>query len=290
MTWKPSTIALFLLPALVVYGLFVIYPAFSGLALSLTDSNGVGQGQFVGFANYTRMLEDSQVRAALLNTVIYTTVVTVFQNALGLGLAVWLGNMPELRNSLRVVFLLPSMLSMLVVGFIWSYLLSPLGGPINETLQALGLGSLKRVWLGDPGIALFAVAGVHVWMYLGYSTAIFLAGYLGLPSELRDSAAIDGATGWVRFWRIEWPLLAPATTVAVTLTLLGSSKSFELPYVLTKGGPGDASTLSSLTVFQNAFSGQRFGYANAIALVTLVGVVIVSQFVSSALRRREQHI
>ncbi len=290
MTWKPSTIAFFVLPALAVYGLFVIYPTFSGLLLSLTDSKGVGQGQFIGLANYARMLEDSQVRTALLNTVIYTVLVTFFQNALGLGLAVWLGNMPELRNSLRVVFLLPSMLSMLVVGFIWSYLFSPLGGPINEMLQALGLGSLKRVWLGDPGIALFSIVGVHVWMYLGHSTAIFLAGYLGLPSELRDSAAIDGATGWVRFWRVEWPLLAPATTVAVTLTLLGSSKTFELPFVLTRGGPGDATMLSSLTVFQNAFAGERFGYATAIALVTLVGVVIISNVVSSALRRREQLI
>ena len=287
MTWTRPTLWLFLTPALLVYGLFMAYPALSGLTLSLTDSNGVGKPQFVGLSNYLKMFDDPQVRTALVNTLIYTSFVTVFQNALGLLLAVWLGNVASVRNLLRVVFIVPAMLSMLVVGYIWSYLLSPLGGPLNETLQALGLGSLKRVWLGDASIALFAIASVHVWMYLGYSTAIFLAGYLGLPQELRDSAAIDGATGWVRFWKVEWPLLAPATTVAVTLTLLGSSKTFELPFVLTRGGPADATTLNSLVIYQNAFSGQRFGYAAAIATLTMLAVIGVSSVVSGLLRRRE---
>ena len=287
MNWNRSTIWLFLTPALLIYGLFTIYPAVSGLTLSLTDSTGLGSSNFLGAANYLRLLEDPYVKNALLNTLIYTAFVTVMQNALGLLLAAWLANVASVRNALRVAFIAPAMLSGLVVGYIWSYLFSPLGGPLNETLQALGLGTLRRVWLGDPSIALIVVASVHVWMFLGYSTAIFLAGFLGLPQELLDSASIDGASGLKRFWLIEWPLLAPATTVAVTLTLIGSSKSFELPFILTNGGPNDATTLTSLLIFDNAFDKQLFGYAAAIAVVATILVVVISSLVSSALRRRE---
>lgn len=287
MNWNRSTIWLFLAPALLIYGLFTIYPAVSGLTLSLTDSTGLGSSNFLGAANYLRLLEDPEVKNALLNTLIYTAFVTIVQNALGLLLASWLANVPSVRNAMRVVFIAPAMLSMVVVGYIWSYLFSPLGGPLNETLQALGLGTLRRVWLGDPSIALIVVASVHVWMYLGYSTAIFLAGFLGLPQELLDSAAIDGASGLKRFWWIEWPLLASATTVAVTLTLIGSSKSFELPFILTNGGPSGATTLSSNLIFGNAFAKQLFGYAAAIAVVASILVVVISSLVSSALRRRE---
>jgi raffinose/stachyose/melibiose transport system permease protein len=287
MTWNRYSILLFLTPALLVYGVFTVYPTVSGLALSLTNSNGIGQSEFIGMANYLQLFNDPVLRTAQMNTLIYTSFVTVFQNGLGLLLAIWLANVPSVRNALRVAFIAPAMLSGLVLGYVWSYLLSPLGGPLNETLQLLGLGTLRRVWLGDPSIALIVVASVHVWMYLGYSTAIFLTGYLGMPQELLDSASIDGASGLKRFWYIEWPLLAPATTVAVTLTLLGSSKTFDLPFILTNGGPGDSTKLSSLVIFQNAFAQERFGYGAAIAVVTTLLVIVISSLVSGALRRRE---
>jgi raffinose/stachyose/melibiose transport system permease protein len=287
MTWNRSTIWLFLFPALLIYGMFTVYPTVSGLALSFTDSTGIGQSNFIGMTNYLRLFEDPVIKTVLVNTLIYTSFVTIVQNGLGLLLAIWLANVPSIRDGLRVAFIAPAMLSGLVLGYVWSYLLSPLGGPLNETLKLLGLGTLSRVWLGDPSIALIVVASVHVWMYVGYSTAIFMTGYLSLPRELLDSAEIDGASGLKRFWYVEWPLLAPATTVAVTLSLLGSSKAFDLPFILTNGGPGDATRLTSLAIFQNAFAAQRFGYGAAIAVVTTLLVIAISSVVSSALRRRE---
>jgi ABC-type sugar transport system permease subunit len=281
---------LFLSPALLLYAAFVLYPFVRGFAYSLTDFTGAGEANFVGLSNYLRITTDSRAQAAFGVTLLYTVVVVVAQNAVGLGLAVWMGNFARLRNLARVVFFIPSMLSGVVVAFLWSFMYSPLGGVVNSVLALVGLGSLQRVWLGDPGLALLAVAFVNVWMFAGQSAAIYLANYLSLPGELRDASKIDGATPWQRFWYVEWPLLAPATTISVTITLIGSLRVFDLPFLLTRGGPGDATEVLGIAIYRAAFSQQEFGYATALAVALTVLVVVVSAVQALYLRRREANL
>ena len=277
----------FLVPALLVYGALVVFPALSGFWVSLTDFRGVGVANFVGLGNYRNIFEDSQALHAIRNSLIYTVLVVVIQNGLGLLFAVWLGSLPRIRNAVRVALFMPSMIAAIIVGFIWGYIYNPLNGPLNAALDALGLGFAKQIWLGDPNTALLAIVAVHVWMYLGHSTAIFLAGYLCIAQELLDSAAIDGASPWNRFRFIEWPLMAASTTIAVTLTTIGTLRIFDLPYVLTNGGPGDATEMFGTVIYRNAFTGYRFGYATALAVVMVLMILVISTIQNSFLRARE---
>jgi raffinose/stachyose/melibiose transport system permease protein len=208
--------------------------------------------------------------------VVYAAVVVVVQNGLGLLFASLLFRRPRVRKSLNVVLLTPTLVSPVMAAFIWSYLFAPDGG-INALLGLLGLDSLQHVWLGDTSTALYSVAAVNIWMFTGYSCAIFLAGYMSVPTELLDAAAVDGASGWQRFRSVEWPMLAPALTVNVTLSLIGSLKVFEFPLVLTNGGPAGATDTLTMLVYRNVFGG-------------LVTVVVLSSATSSLLRLRERRI
>jgi raffinose/stachyose/melibiose transport system permease protein len=235
------------------------------------------------------MADDPDVTAALWHTILYAAVVVIAQNGLGLLFASMLFRRPKVRKALSVTLLTPTLVSPVMAAFIWSYLFAPDGG-INALLGLLGLDSLEHVWLGDTSTALYAVAAVNIWMFAGYSCAIFLAGYMSLPTELLDAAAVDGANGWRRFRSIEWPMLAPALTVNVTLSLIGSLKVFEFPLVLTNGGPaGSTETLTTL-VYRNVFGGGKFALGIAISVLLLVTVVVLSSATSSLLRLRERRI
>lgn len=286
---RRATMAAFLLPAIAVYAVFMLYPLGRGIYLSMTDSLGGPIAHFVGAEQYRAMADDPDVTAALWHTVLYAAVVVIAQNGLGLLFASMLFRRPKVRKTLSVTLLTPTLVSPVMAAFIWSYLFAPDGG-INALLGLVGLGSLEHVWLGDTSTALYAVAAVNIWMFAGYSCAIFLAGYMSLPTELLDAAAVDGANGWRRFRSIEWPMLAPALTVNVTLSLIGSLKVFEFPLVLTNGGPaGSTETLTTL-VYRNVFGGGKFALGIAISVLLLVTVVVLSSATSSLLRLRERRI
>lgn len=286
---RRATMAAFLLPAIVVYGVFMLYPLAKGVYLSFTDSLGGPVSNFVGLDQYKAMADQPDVGDALWHTVLYAAVVVVVQNAIGLLFANMLFRRPKVRKVLSVVLLTPTLISPVMAAFIWSYLFAPTGG-INALLGTLGLGSLEHIWLGDPSTALYSVATVNIWMFAGYSCAIFLASYMNLPTELLDAAAVDGASGWRRFRSIEWPLLAPALTVNVTLSLIGSLKVFEFPLVLTNGGPAGATDTLTMLVYRNVFGGGKFAFGVAISVLLLVTVVVLSSATSSLLRLRERRV
>ncbi len=287
---KPLTAALFLAPALAVYLVIVAYPLVQGIALSLTDSKVGNAGHFIGAANYAKLASDGDVLRALAITVAYAAVVVVFQNGIGLLLARALYNRPRVRRVGNTLILIPTLMSAVMAAFIWNSLLSP-DGSINSLLRAIGLDSLTRVWLGDPDTALWAIALVNIWMFAGYSASIFLAGYMNLPADLLDAARVDGASGWQRFTAVEWPLLAPALTVNITLSLIGSLKVFELPLVMTNGGPAGSTTTLTMLIFFKIFGGQgSFAYGATIATLLLVVVVVLASTTQALLRRREDRI
>jgi raffinose/stachyose/melibiose transport system permease protein len=209
------------------------------------------------------------------------------QTTLGLFAASVLAHRVRIRRTVSNLLLLPALISPVMASFIWSYLYRPDGG-INTLLGDIGLGGLQKVWLGDPSITLYAVAAVNIWMFVGYSCVIFLAGYAGIPGDLMDAAAIDGAGRWQRFRKVEWPMLAPALTVNVTLSLIGSLGVFDFPLVLTNGGPAGSSNTLALLIYHDIFDNSDFAMAAATAVLLLVLVVVVSSAVTTLLRRRER--
>lgn len=278
----------FALPAIILYTVIVAYPLLSGGYLSLTNSSGGPISQFIGFENYARLFQDERLWPAVRNTIVYAVVVVVFQNLFGLLFARALYYRPRIRRVVVVLILLPTLVSSVMAAFIFSYIFAP-EGALNAFLGAIGLDSLQRVWLGDPATALYAIAAVNVWGFAGYSGIIFLAGYVGIDRELLDAAEIDGATGWRRFAHIEWPLISPALTVNLTLNVIGALRVFELPLVMTKGGPANSTTTLNMLIYTDLFGGGGgFAYATAIAIFSLLLVVVVAITMTTLLRARER--
>ena len=279
--------ALLMLPATAIYALFVLYPTFRAVLLSLTDAHGVLGGSFVGLANYRQAFQDPQVLAALQNTLVYTVVVVVVQNALGLALAYWLYSSPAIRTVARTGLLLPAMMALVAVSYLWSFIYSPIGGPLDSVMNALGLHKLELSWLGDTHSALMAIAVSYMWMYLGYTATIYLSNYLSIPADLMEAAALDGARGWTRFRTVDWPLLAPSLTVNLTLSTIGSLRVFDLPFVMTDGGPANSTQTLSYVIYQDSFQDFHFAYGTAVAVLLLVITVVVGIVLTTVLRRRE---
>jgi len=284
---RPLVAVAFLLPALTIYAGLILYPLVRGAILTFTDNTGGPTSTFVGLTQYRKLLHDPDVGAALNHTLIYAVTVVVIQTAIGLALAAILSRRARIRRFASTVLLLPALMSPVMASFIWAYLYEPEGG-INTLLGKIGLNHLQQIWLGNPSIALFSIAAVNIWMYAGYSCVIFLTGYTGIPQDMLDSAEIDGASAWQRFRRIEWPMLAPALTVNVTLSLIGSLRVFEYPLVLTNGGPANSTQTLTLLVYRDIFGSSNFAYGTVVALLLLVIVVIAASVTSSLLRRRER--
>jgi multiple sugar transport system permease protein len=238
-----------------------------GLRLSFTNARlGRAQQAFVGLANYERLLEDTRFQVSLVNTVFYTAASTLPILAIPLALAVALNRGVALRTVLRSAFFFPFTLSVVTVGLIWLWLLDPVVGPLNYYLKSLGLP--VRSWLADPYTAMWAIIGTTVWWVSGYYLVIYLAGLQDIPRELYEAAAIDGASGWRSFWSVTLPLLRPVFLFVLVTHIIGSFQIFGQVFVLTQGGPGDATrtVVQHLyeTAFQNFF---HFGSASAMAWV-----------------------
>lgn len=279
--------ALLMLPATTLYALFVLYPTVRAVLLSLTDAHGVRGGSFVGLANYRQLVHDPQVTAALWNTVLYTVVVVVVQNALGLGVAYWLYSNARVRTIARTGLLMPAMMALVAVSYLWQFIYSPIGGPLNALLDAVGLHSLSTSWLGDPSTALMSIAASYIWMYLGYTATIFLSNYLSIPEAVMEAAALDGARGWRRFRNVDWPLLAPSLTVNVTLSTIGSLRVFDLPFIMTDGGPANHTQTLSYVIYNDSFRDFHFAYGTAVAVLLLIITIAAGVLVTTVLRRRE---
>lgn len=285
--WLAGPSWAFAFPALVLYGLVTLYPALAGVYFAFTKWDGLSPSpEFVGLTNFRQLLHEGEALGALKNTLLIAVVTTLAQNLLGLLLALGVNAHLKSRYLLRLVFFAPVMLSPLIVAYLFQYIYSPRGF-INEVLGAIGLESWQRAWLGDPGIAIWSVITVIVWQYVGYSMVIFLAGLQGVPQELYDAADIDGAAGWQRFWNVTLPLIAPAITINLTLSVIGGLKIFDQVWAMTQGGPGYATETLSVFLYRQAFGFGNYGYGMAIALVLTVVVMLVSVVQLRVLRGRE---
>jgi len=290
--WRPSYRAvmdvLFVAPALAIFTVLIMAPALSSFVYSLTDWSGLDSPiHFVGFDNFLALARDPTIWGDIRTTLIFAVIVTLGQTALGLALALALNAFRRSATPLRVLFLIPAMISPVAVGYIWSYIYSPLFGFLNAFLTQVYLGQLSHDWLGDYQTALYSVIFTNIWAFVGLTTVVFLAGLQTVPEELLEAAHLDGANAWQRFWRVTFPLIAPALTINVILALIGSLKVFDLILVMTEGGPGRATESVVLRIYQDAFINNSFARATALSVVIFLLILGLSIVNLRWLRRRE---
>lgn len=290
-----SPAALSLAPALILFSLFVLWPAIGNIYFSFTDYLGTSRNvRFIGLANYQRAFTSDWpiVSAAIGRSLVFAAGVTVAQNIMAVFLAVLLNLKIRLRSFHRMIIFLPTILGVTVIGLSWRLILNPIFGPLNRLLAAtVGRSGL----LGDPEIALTLLIGIQIWAAVGYSMVIYLAGLQTIAEELYEAADIEGANTTQKLFRITLPLLAPAVTINVLLGLIGSLKLFQIILITTGGGPGRATTTLSLMVFQElagSVSGSlpNLGYSAALSVVHFALMFVVIAIAQVYLRRREDRM
>jgi len=277
---------IFLLPAVTVYVMLFIIPTILAFYYSFTDwTSYTDEIKFIGIQQFVNIFSKGEFFIALRNTIVFALIVTVFQNFIAVIIAIIVNNDFKTKNYLRTIFFMPCVLSMMIVGLSFSAILHP-NGPLNQLLTSIGLEALTRNWMMDSVINIYVLAGINVWMFIGFSMAIYLAGLQSIPLELYEAAMIDGANWKQNIRNITLPLLAPSFTINIVMTIIGSLKVFELIYVTTGGGPGDASQVIMTTIFKD-FGLGLYGSATASSLILFVLVFLFSIPILFSLKRKE---
>ncbi|MEV0290284.1 sugar ABC transporter permease [Kribbella sp. NPDC050820] len=227
---------------------------------------------FVGLGNFSRALSDPEVVHSFLITLLYAAGTLIVGTAVGLGLAVILNQAMPGRTLFRSVILIPYLTSVSIVGLLWRNVLDPQVGILNRVLESAGLPG--QTWLSTHPLA--TIVGITVWSGAGYTMVLFLAGLQGIPTLYYEAARIDGAGPWRRFFAITLPLLAPTTLFVSIIGLISTLQQFALPYIVTGGGPGNATSLYAHRLFIVAFNDNDFGYASALSVLLLLVVLVLS--------------
>jgi len=276
---------LFLLPSAVLFLVFVAGPVIASLALTFFQWDGLSPGQFLGFANYGALIHDQQVWTVLLNTIVFTVGDVVGKTALGLFLAVVVTR--YLRRVLQTIFrsilFFPVIVSGVAIGIIWSWLLNTTLGVVNYYLGIIGLPAVA--WLDSSAHALPSLILVDIWRNVGFTFVVFAAGLQGISAQQYEAAAIDGAGDWAQFRWITLPLLSPTTFLVLVINLIGAFQFFDLSYVMTQGGTGDATRTIVYYIYDTAFHFFRFGYASTIAFLLFL-ILAALTFLQVRLSRR----
>ncbi|MEZ0164353.1 carbohydrate ABC transporter permease [Kineococcus sp. LSe6-4] len=267
----------FIAPFYVLYLLFMVVPILASLYLSLTEWVGLGTPSWVGLRNYGSLLTDSSFHKALVNTGVYVLVAVFVIVPISLLLATALNARGlRARDTFRVVYFVPMVVSPIVVALIFSLVFDQQFGLANAGLQAVfGAGGID--WLGDPWLAKLSIALVTVWRWSGYLTIFFLAGLQNVPKDLYEAAALDGAGWWRSFTAVTLPALRPVTAFVVVTSFISAAQIFDEPFLLTRGGPNDQTISVALFIYRAAFERQQFGYAAAAGVVLFVVVFAISQ-------------
>jgi raffinose/stachyose/melibiose transport system permease protein len=273
---------------MLLFAFVVLVPSARGVYYAFTDWDGLDPAfSFIGLDNFVEMVHDPAAAQAIGHTLLIAVAVTILQNGFGLLLALGVNTMIKSRNVLRVLLFAPAVIAQIVTAYLWRNLLGP-GGAVNSLLSTVGLDSWRQNWLGDPDLALWSVVAVVVWQYAGYSMVIFLAGLQSIPQEVNEAAAIDGCGPVRRFWSVTRPLLAPALTINLMLSIIGGIKLFDQVYALTGGGPGHATDTISTLIYKDGFTLGEFGYSIALAVVLTIIAAVFSTAQYVGLSRNER--
>lgn len=275
--WVPWA---YLAPALLLYGVFLLFPLVRAAQFSFFEWDGLGASTFVGFDNYVEIIFDERLREAFWHALVLVFFYAVLPLVIGLLLASLLTR-AQVRGLgfFRSVIFLPQVIAMVVVAVTWRQIYAP-DGPLNGFLRMIGLGALARPWLGDYAFTLPAVGLIGTWVCTGLVTVLLMAGMSRVPRELYEAARLDGSGPVREFFAITLPMVRGEITVALTLTIVAALKTFDLVYVTTSGGPGTSTTVPSYEIYRRAFELGEVGVATAVGVVLTVIVFAINGVVN----------
>ncbi len=265
----------YITPGMLIILMFCIAPIFMTLYYSFTEYNLAQPPDWMALENYVKVLNNTQLRRAVVNTVIYVIITVPLQTLLAMFVANFLAEYLNNRYGrvLRSIIFIPTLASYVAAATVWKVILASRGGLLNEILGIFGVAPIN--WLGEPTLALICVSLVAVWKSAGYFTIIFYAGIMNISVDVREAALIDGASPRQRFWKITVPLLKPITYLNVTLGIIWSFQAFDIVYKLTGGGPFNGTTTIAYIIYTYAFQDFRIGYASAVAILLLLVILAV---------------
>lgn len=274
------------LPALLLYGLFFVYPLLKGIGMSLTDWDGMGEAKFVGFANFTRFFQDARAMGDIRTTLIFAAGSAILLNLVGLGYAFFMEKPFPCRSLARVIIYLPAIISPLIMGYIWYFLLQPGRGFLYYAARQLGAEFFLGKWMSSYPATMAVLIFVNVWQYAGMTMIIYLAGLKSISGDIREAAVMDGANAWQRFTRVTLPLLMPSIRINVVTNIIGSLSVFDIIMALTEGGPGYSTESLSIYIMRMCY-GSRTGYSTAVAMILFL-IILLPVLISLRLTREKE--
>lgn len=265
-----KSIAVFVLPAFIIYAAFALVPIGYNVYVSFLQTDLMSPSKFVGLKNYINLFKDSTFIRALKNNIL----MVIGSLIAHLPLALLFGNILFMKikgsHFFQTVFFLPSVICGVAVGLTWTFVYNSEFGLLNKFFEVIGLGSLQRAWLADKNLALFCIIIVVMWQFVGYHMIIQLAAMKNIPGSYYEAAEIDGASKWIQFKTITFPLIKPILKVDAVLIITGSLKYYDLVAVMTGGGPNHATELMSTYMFYQGFRTLKYGYSAAIGVILLL--------------------
>src|SRR4051794_22083175 len=280
---------LFVLPAFLLYALFMIYPFVQSIYFTFIEWNGADPvKEWVGLRNYSELIHDDRFWSALKHNVIWVVIGTIAPMIIGMLLAMLLSTKPRGFNFFRTAFFMPQVLSSVVIALIWSWIYNPIFGILNKTLDKVGLENASRGWLGDTTYALYAVLGAAIWAEVGFVFVVFLAGLQNVSKDLLEAATLDGANVWRRFKDVTVPQMSNVINVVTALLLIGGFSVFDIVMVMTKGGnPANSTEVIATYAYSEAFTQNRIGYGATLSLVMTI-ITLLAAIIFFRLREREE--
>lgn len=276
-----GTIAVFVLPTLLLFCGIVLIPIFVSSYYSLLDWNGVGRGTFIGLDNYVEMFKDTRVLNSIKNSLLFAGASVFIQLPISLVLALILASNVKGEGFYRTVYFIPVLISTVVIAQLWSKIYNADYGLLNVLLQSIGLSSLAQDWLGQKDTALAASFIPTLWQYVGYHMLLMYAGAKSVSQDMLEAARMDGASRIRTAWSIMIPLMKPILKVSLVFSVIGAFKVFDLIYVLTGGGPFYTTEVPSTLMYATIFDTFRYGYGSAISVFIIVECLVCTILINS---------
>ena len=284
----PKRIYLFLIPAVILFLVFWIFPILQMFYYSFTNFNGINYNyDFVGLKNFGTLIKDGTMVNSISNTLIYAIVIVIASNIIGLIMAMALNVKLRGKAFFRTTAYIPALFSAIVVGFVWSYVYMPDSGMIASLMNMVGLDGSSFNALGDYRVALYAIAIVEIWKGFGTTMIIYLAGLQTIDTNLLEAGKIDGCSEWQLIRKIKLPLISATITINVILSVIGGLKAFDYAFIMTNGGPGKSTNTLMFTIYKIAFTDQMMGKASALSVVAFAVIVLITIAMLIFMNKRE---
>lgn len=285
---NPAIYILFLAPTIALLGIFFFYPLVNAFYYGFTKWNGVGQPKFIGLDNLKAAIDDPD----LLRSIINNAYVFLFSCIIALPgyfvLAMLISKVQRFASVYKIVYFVPVILSTAIIGIMWGVVLDPDIGIVNGFLRFIGLDQFAMYWLADPKTAMISVLIVNAWQWAGFNIILFLTGIYGIPKEINESSQLDGANSFQNTLHIVIPMIRPVIAVVFLLTVIGAMKTLDIVYVMTKGGPVGTTDVMATHMIEQAYSRQKYGYANMIAILIFLITLVFSLLANYMTRKWEE--